>query len=166
MSQQGLGRPLGVTVIAILTVIVGIMSVFAGVSLILLGAILSNISVDGSNSYPFVGSVFGVLSAGLGAVLLVIGIGYIVMSYGLLKGKGWAWTITIILSLIGIAINIISAITGGVYNMSAVNTMSSSPSSITSALVGSAIGIAINIVIIYYLYRSHVKAFFGKATTH
>lgn len=166
MSQQGLGRPLGVTVIAVLTVIVGIMSVFAGISLILLGAILSNVSVDGSNGYPFMGSIFGVLSAGLGAVLLVIGIGYIIMSYGLLKGKGWAWTLTIILILIGIAINIISAITGGVYNMSAVNSMSSSPSSITSALVGSAIVIAINIVIIYYLYRPHVKAFFGKATTH
>lgn len=164
MSQQGLSRPLGVTVIAILTVIVGIMSVFAGISLILLGAILSSVSVDGSNGYPFMGSIFGVLSAGLGAVLLVIGTGYIVMSYGLLKGKGWAWTLTIILILIGIAINIISAITGGVYNMSAVNSMSSSPSS--SAIVGSAIVIAINIVIIYYLYRPHVKAFFGKATTH
>jgi hypothetical protein len=40
--------------------------------------------------------------------LLPIGIGYIVMFYGLLKGKGWAWTITIILLFIGIAIQILS----------------------------------------------------------
>lgn len=165
MSQQGVRRPLGVTVIAILTVIGGIMSVFAGILLVLLGALLSNTSTNTSSGYPIVGSIFGVLSAGLGAVLLVIGIGYIIMSYGLLKGKGWAWTITIILSLIGIAINIISAITGSVYNFSAVNSMNSGPNSIISGIAGSAIGIAINIVIIYYLYRNHVKVFFGKATS-
>jgi len=118
-----------------------------------------------SSSYPLIGSIFGVLSAGLGAILLVIGIGYIIMSYGLLKGKGWAWTITIILSLIGIAINVVSAITASVYDISAVNTMNSNPSSIISGITGSAIVIVINIVIIYYLYRTHVKVFFGKATT-
>ena len=165
MSQPGLGRPLGVTVIAILTVTVGIMSVFAGISLILFGAIISNISMGTPSSYPLIGSIFGVLSAGLGAILLIIGIGYIIMSYGLLKGKGWASTITIILSLIGIAINIVSAITASVYDISAVNTMSSNPSSIISGITGSAIVIVINIVIIYYLYRTHVKVFFGKATT-
>ncbi len=36
----------------------------------------------------------GITTAGNSA-LLVIGIGYIIMSYGLVKGKGWAWTITI-----------------------------------------------------------------------
>jgi hypothetical protein len=66
------------------------MSVFAGISLILFGAIISNISMGTSSSYPLIGSIFGVLSAGLGAILLVIGIGYIIVSYGLLKGKGWA----------------------------------------------------------------------------
>ena len=43
-----------------------------------------------------------------GGVLLAIGIGYIAMFYGLLKGKGWAWTITTILLIIGIAMQIIS----------------------------------------------------------
>lgn len=44
---------------------------------------------------------FGIMAAIVGAVLLAIGIGYIVMTYGLLKGKGWAWTITVILVIVG-----------------------------------------------------------------
>ena len=160
--DQKMERPLGVTVIAILVVIGGIMSLFGGISLVIVGAILSTSFTDVSTSSPFIGSLFGVLSAALGAVLLVVGVGYIIMSYGLLKGKGWAWTITIILTLIGIAINIISAITGGVSNMSTINNMNGDANSFTYGIVGSVIGIAISAAIIYYLYRPRVKLFFGK----
>lgn len=157
-------RPLGVTVIAILIVIGGISFLFGGISLVIVGAFLSTAFTDVSTSSPFIGSFFGILSAALGAVLLVVGIGYIIMSYGLLKGKGWAWTITIILTLIGIAINIISAITGGVSHMSTINNMNGDANSYIYGIVGSAIGIAISVVIIYYLYRPRVKLFFGKTS--
>ncbi|MFL6367348.1 MAG: hypothetical protein ACJ72T_02215 [Nitrososphaeraceae archaeon] len=89
---------------------------------------------------------------------MVIGIGYLVMFYGLLKGKGWAWTITIILIIIGIAIQIVSTSVGSVFTSSLQNT-----NNVISGIVGSIISIAINIVILYYLYRPHVKAYFGKA---
>jgi hypothetical protein len=163
--DQKMERPIGVTVIAILVVIVGIMSLFGGISLVILGAILSTSFTDVSTSSPLIGSLFGVLSAGLGAILLVVGVGYIIMSYGLLKGKGWAWTITIILTLIGIAINIISAITGGVSNMSTINNMNGDANSFMYGIVGSVIGIAISIAIIYYLYRPRVRLFFGKTSS-
>jgi hypothetical protein len=156
-------RPTGVTIIAILTVILGIMSVFAGISSVILGVFISSLQAEISEGSAFIGSVFGVLLAALGAVLLVIGTGYLVMSYGLLRGKGWAWIITIIISIIGIAINIISAITGGVSNISTINNMDgSSNNSLLAGIIGSAVGIAINVIIIYYLYRPHVKSFFGK----
>jgi hypothetical protein len=158
-------RPLGVTVIAILVVIGGIMSLFGGISLVIVGALLSTSFTDVSTSSPFIGSLFGVLSASLGAVLLVVGVGYIIMSYGLLKGKGWAWTITIILTLIGIAINIISAITGGVSNISTINNMNGDSNSFIYGIVGSVIGIAISVAIIYYLYRPRVKLFFDKTSS-
>jgi multisubunit Na+/H+ antiporter MnhB subunit len=58
-----------------------------------------------------------------GGVILAIAIASFVVAYGLLKGLGWAWTVTVILSIISI---IISGI------------------------------------ILYYLYRPHVKAYFGK----
>ena len=163
--DQKMERPLGVTVIAILVVIGGIMSLFGGISLVIVGALLSTSFTDVSTTSPIIGSLFGVLSAALGAVLLVVGVGYVIMSYGLLKGKGWAWTITIILTLIGIAINIIYAITGGVSNMSTINNMNGDANSFTYGIVGSVIGIAISVAIIYYLYRPRVKLFFGKTSS-
>jgi hypothetical protein len=96
-------------------------------------------------------------------MILVIGSGYLVMSYGLLKGKGWAWIITIIICIIGIAINVISAITAAVSSIPTVNSMDgTSSNSLAAGIIGSAIGIAINVIIIYYIYRPHVKSFFRK----
>jgi hypothetical protein len=107
-------RPLGVTIIAILNIIVGIITISGGILL---------------------------LAVGIGIVLIIIGIANLVMAYGLWRGKGWAWTITLILSGIGIISNAVSIATGN---------------------LGAIIGIIIYAVIIYYLYRPNVKAFFGK----
>ena len=107
-------RPLGVAVIAVLTIIGGIIFLVSGLVLLIIG---------------------------IGIILLALGIAYLVMAYGLWKGKGWAWTITLILSAIGIIVAVVSIATGN---------------------VGGIISIIINGVIIYYLYRPNVKAFFGK----
>jgi hypothetical protein len=161
-SQQ---RPIGVTIIAILTIIGGILLLISGISLIALGSLISvtpsgtTTTTTNANSHP-IAQVFGIISAAIGSALLVIGIGYIIMFYGLLKGKRWAWTITIILLIVGIAIQIISTTAGSVFNASI--SSSSSANSVISGIAVGIIGIAINIVIIYYLYRPNVKAFFGK----
>ncbi len=160
---QKMNRPTGVTIIAILAIISGIILLFGGLSLIGAGALFSTAPADipnDPNGPQSMGSFFGMAFLLLGAILLVIGVGYLVMSYGLLKGKGWAWTITIILTVISIAVQIVSGIT----NSMIVASISNDGSSIMSGLIGQIIGIAINIVILYYLYRPHVKAFFGKST--
>ena len=108
-------RPLGVTIIAILMIISGI-------------ALLSTWAI--------------LLVVGIGVVPIVLGIASFVMAYGLWKGKGWAWTITLILSVISIISAIVSIAYGG---------------------SGAIINIIINAIIIYYLYRPNVKAYFGKA---
>jgi len=64
------------------------------------------------------------------------------MAYGLWNGKRWAWTITLILSGIGIILGIASIAVGN---------------------IGGVFHIIINGVIIYYLYRPNVKAFFGRS---
>jgi uncharacterized membrane protein (DUF2068 family) len=84
------------------------------------------------------------VSAGIGAGLVALGIAYLVMAYGLLRGKRWAWTITMILSFIGIALGAVSIVTG---NIAAI------------------FNLVINAIVIYYLYRPHVKVFFGKMDT-
>jgi uncharacterized membrane protein (DUF2068 family) len=97
-------RPLGVTIIALLTIISGI------------GFLVS-------------------------IILIPLGIAFLVMAYGLWKGKGWAWTITLVLSFIGIALGLASIVTGNVVSI---------------------LPVIINAIIIYYLYRPDVKVFFGK----
>lgn len=162
--MEKIHRPLGVTIIAILTIISGILLLLGGVSLIAIGALISITHVDTSattNSQP-IAQFFGVISAAIGSVLLAIGIGYLVMFLGLLKGRGWAWTITIILLLIGIAIQMISTATGAVFNASLSGSSNDATNSVISGIIGSIIGIAIDVVIVYYLYRPHVKAYFGK----
>jgi hypothetical protein len=143
-------RPMGVTIIAILTIISGILFLLSGIALVALGSFSVNpvdTTISTNTSSSRAGSLFiGIIFAGVGGVFLAIGIGYLVMFYGLLKGKGWAWSITIILIIIGIAIQIVSTSVG----------------SVLKGFVGSIIGIAIDIVILYYLYRPHVKAYFGK----
>jgi hypothetical protein len=54
----------------------------------------------------------------------------------------WAWTVTVILSIISIALNAISIATGN---------------------IGGIVSVIISGIILYYLYRPHVKAYFGKS---
>jgi hypothetical protein len=89
---------LGVTIIAILTAIGGIGFLASGIC--------------GIVAAPFV-SDFGGVSAGIGIIFLIIGIAYLVITYGLWKGKR-AWTVTLILSVIGIILAIASIALGNV----------------------------------------------------
>jgi uncharacterized membrane protein len=151
-------RPTGITIIAILTIINGILLLVSGIALVALGTLFSANST--STSSQAVAQFFGTISAAVGGVLLVIGIGYLIMSYGLFKGKGWAWTITIILTIIGIAIQILST---SVITAASLDNTKNVISGIVSSITFPLIGLAINIVILYYLYRRHVRAYFGKA---
>ena len=95
----------------------------------------------------------------IGAIVLAVGIGYLVVSYGLLKGKRWAWTVTVILTIIAIVIQIISVVSTSMLNASFPSDMNA----IISGIISHIIGLAINGIILYYLYRPNVKAYFGKS---
>jgi hypothetical protein len=159
-------RPLGVTIIAILTIIGGLILLLGAVSFIAVGTLISvaphTANTAANNSHGLT-QFFGVISAAIGSVLLVIGLGYLAMFYGLLKGKGWAWTITIILLCIGIAVQIISTTFTTVFNASPISGNSNNVNTVLSGIISGIIGIAFNVVIVYYLYRPNVKAYFGKA---
>ncbi|HZB17033.1 MAG TPA: hypothetical protein VE445_07690 [Nitrososphaeraceae archaeon] len=139
-------RPIGVTVIAILIIIDGILFLLAGIGAVAVGSL-------------FMLQNTGLVFVIIGAILLAVGIGYIVVSYGLLKGKRWAWTITMVLLFIGIAINVVSIIIFGyfTFNMDTYSFLASNSGSIA--------GIIISVIILYYLYRPHVKSYFGKIST-
>jgi hypothetical protein len=141
----------------LLTNYLNILLLLSGIALVALGALFSGNSTSTSQA---VAQFFGTISAVVGGVLLAIGIGYLIVSYGLLKGKGWSWTITIILIIIGIVIQIVST---SVITASSLENTKNVISEIVGSITFPLIGIAINIVILYYLYRPHVKAYFGKA---
>ena len=136
-------RPTGVTIIAILIIIGGILLLLAGIA----GVVVGSLSIS---------QIIGLGFVIIGAIILAVGIGYLVVSYGLLKGKRWSWTITVILLFIGIAIDVVSIIIFGSF---AINMDTSSFLTVNS---GSIAGIIISVIILYYLYRPHVKSYFGK----
>lgn len=113
-------RPIGVTIIALLAILGGIAFLISGLGTLVL--------------IPLIG-IF------LGSGLFILGLAYFLMAYGLWKGKGWAWTLTLILSGIGIIVGIGSIVVGN---------------------IGSIFHTIINAIIIYYLYRPNVKAFFNR----
>jgi hypothetical protein len=121
--QTGRRRPLGVTIVAILMAI-------NGISLIVSGA-----TAAGLIAVPFVGAV--------GFVLIAIGIAFLGVAWGLITGKGWAWIVTVILSIIAIISSIIS---------------------IASGHFGAVIHLILSGVILYYMYRPDVKSYFGRTT--
>ena len=139
-------RPTGVTIIAILIIIGGILLLLAGIA----GVAVGSLSIS---------EIIGLGFVIIGAIILAVGIGYLVVSYGLLKGKKWSWTITVILLYIGIAINVVSIIIFGYF------TFDTDTSSFLTTNSGSIAGIIISVIILYYLYRPHVKSYFGKMST-
>ena len=74
-------------------------------------------------------------------IAMALGIANFVLSWGLLKGKGWAWIITVILAIISLIFSIIGLASGSIPNI---------------------ISMIINGVILYYMYRPEVKSYFGR----
>ncbi len=83
---------------------------------------------------PVIGIIFG-------GIFVIIGLSYFVVAYGLWKGLNWAWIITLIVSVIGIVVGLGSLVVGN---------------------IGAIFHIIVNAIVIYYLYRPNVKAYFGK----
>ncbi len=119
-----------------------------GVVILVILQVIGGIFWLGASASAFVGAgmaamvpVFGWLAGGvlviLGLIALFLGLLSFFVAYGLWNGRAWAWTLAILFSLLGIIMGILS-LPGGILN------------------------ILIGIVVIYYLTRPHVKAFFGK----
>lgn len=125
-------RPTGVTIVAILMVITGIILLSGGIFAVSSSAILSQYGG------PLVAVVIGV-----GVFTIVLGVAHFVLAWGLFKGKGWAWIITVILAIISVILSIVSIASGGRTNI---------------------ISLIISAVILYYMFRTEVKSYFGRGT--
>jgi hypothetical protein len=75
------------------------------------------------------------------AFLFVLGITSILVSIGLYKRKGWSWTLLLILSGFSAAGYLLNMVNGNIFSI---------------------IGFVVNAIIIYYLYRPHVRKYFAR----
>lgn len=124
MTVQTQVKPTGVTILVVLEVLAGIAALAMSLSLLTLPY--------------FPGNAFTIFTA--------FGLVSLLLAYGLWGGRSWAWTVTLVLSTIGLVLwlsNIFEIIT-------------ISP----STFWGSIINIVIYLAIIFYLTRPQVKAFF------
>src|SRR5207245_10429864 len=108
--MQKQSRPRGVSIIAILIIIAGVLSLLLGIGLVVIGPFLMNgVQTSSSNLGSQIGpQILGLVFLVFGGILLGLGVASLVMVYGLWKGKGWAWTIYIIVLFVRMPICIVS----------------------------------------------------------
>ena len=145
---------MGVTVIAILNIIGGIMMLLAGIAAVTAGALLPLVpqetleeGVPGTGMEVLSGVSTSVIGGGvivIGAIMIGLAIFSFVVAWGLLKGRGWAWMATVVLAVISLVFGVISIVAGNWLSI---------------------INVIISGVITYYMYRPHVKAYFGKGVS-
>jgi len=138
-------RPIGISVIAVLEALVGIV-------LFLLAALIGALSTAGSflqswietymTTYvPNIGDLITAIMLAIAAVFAILGILSLVSAYGLWTGRGWAWYLSVILLVISIILWLLS---------------------IPGSPAGGIIGLIISGLILWYFFRPYVRAFFGQ----
>src|SRR5712692_5377634 len=136
MQLQKPPRPLGVTILAIFGILIGIFGLLAGVAIIGLSALISTSTLLGVGGGILTG--FGLI---IGGVVVIFSLIWLAVGFGFLNGKGWAWSLGMVFSVLSI-LGAIAFTALGSY--------------------GSIVGVILWGMMIYYLTRTRVKSFFGK----
>jgi hypothetical protein len=134
--MQKPSRPIGVTILAIIEILIGVLGFLVSVAIIGVSALFSTL--------PAIGTRIGTVGVVIGGVFLFFSLIWLATGVGFLHGKGWAWTLGMIFTVLSILGAAYVAFTG-LYQ------------------AGYALGFWVLMII--YLTRSHVKSFFGKGTT-
>lgn len=132
--MQRPSRPAGITILAILEILIGVVGLLASLAIIGLSALVATL--------PSIGGLLGTLGLIIGGIVLLFSVIWLATGIGFLHGRGWAWTLGMIFSLLSI-LGAIAAVTIGLYT-------------------GGVVAVIFWGFMIYYLTRNHVKVFFGK----
>lgn len=97
MAQEDYNRPILLTIIAILSIIFGIIIILLGVLMLIGSAVISTAELEAG------------LFAGAGsAVVLIMGILFTVVGFGLMSGKSWAWWLSIIVMVLNLILGLLT----------------------------------------------------------
>jgi hypothetical protein len=122
----------------ILQIIAGIVDIIFGFLLALVYAVATVIFGVGMHG-------FAVLVLPWSLLFFALGIFSFILAYGLWTGQGWAWTLGIILAVIGIGISVVGLFFGDYANI---------------------LPIVFYIIILVYLLTYNVRVFFGRAVPY
>jgi hypothetical protein len=143
MQSATNSRPRGVTIAATVNIIGGLAGLVFGIGFILQDAVLqSAFDLPRQNLSAEQASIPG-FGVALGAAFVPLAIVSFIVAYGLLKGRRWTWTATLVLSIISMVWYAFTV-------------------AIIPSNGGRTLGVIIGAVTIYFLYRPHVKAYLGK----
>lgn len=134
-----MNRPVGVTILAVLQLINGILATLGGLYIIFFRTAIFRRSseLETIPQYP-------TLAAGFALVLVILGLIGLFLAWGLFTLKKWAWLTTLILN----GFSILSSLSAIFSNQTRKG--------------GDIFGFVIAVVIVYYLLRPEVRRAFGK----
>jgi hypothetical protein len=143
MGVAPLARPTGATVVAVIEGILGILAILAGVlAMGLMGAAGGIIGSSADPDAAGVGALFAGLGFVLGVIVIAIGVLYILIAYGVWKGRGWSWMLGVIVSIIALVFGVLG-LTSGI-NASSI------------------ISVALPAIVLYFLWTPDVKRWLGR----
>ena len=136
-------RPTGITILAILAIVGGVLSLFGALALIAAGALVAGGTLA-ANGTTYPASAAGALYA-LGVIFLVLGVLDIVVGIGFFRLSPWAWMLGIILQGVGLVL--------------AIAEIALKYSSLNSEILG----MIVSAGILVYLLTPGVRQAFGRA---
>jgi uncharacterized BrkB/YihY/UPF0761 family membrane protein len=144
-------RPFGVALLALLALLSGL--VFLASSLGFFGtALLADegalVTELGDDTPQWVVDNYVVFFTALGALTLLLAVLFFAATRGLLRGREWAWTLAVVVTVLSVVSNIL-----GIYAQGLDDPV---------VLADSAVGFVFAVLILGYLLTKRVRRFFGK----
>lgn len=134
-------RPVGVTFLGVVSLVVGVLSSLKGLVWLGVGGVVAGATALAN---PMVGAMVGIAALLFGGVALLSGLVSFLVAWGILTLKGWAWSLGMATHGFTVAWALLAAL---------------GPSTLRAQL-GS---LLLSGAVVYYLTRPAVKAAFGKA---
>ena len=128
-------RPIGITLLAIIQILIGVLGLLVSVAIIGFSALLSIL--------PAFGTLASTVGIVIGGVFLFFSLIWLATGVGFLHGRGWAWTLGMIFTVLSLLGSAYVAFIG---------------------IYQAGYALVFWIIMLFYLTRSHVKVFFGKGT--
>lgn len=131
-GSAGQTRPQGITILAILAAIGGVLGILGGISIVFVGGLVATV-VGG----------YGAIVSLLGLILLVLSVVELALAYGFWTLAAWAWQLGVYLEVANVALAVLQLLFGG------------------SSLFGLVITVVIAGIILYYLNTPDVRKAFA-----